>query len=298
MIFVDDLPNDNDSTVVREKATQMISERIKNQIVKMSRELTIKDKWTSLFIDLKKECKVIKANVHEIDQIIKGNSLPLSDKNLDNWSSCTNSSKSGSESSPIETFFIIVTVPIWVPAVVIALPFVLLGESIGKILDSRRYKQNKISYMNTLTKEVIKKFDTHVIYNDLVLKLLEQFLSSLNKICEDIIPNQITADQELLKNISKENRDSQTLLKEYTPIELRCKDIIGHLLYVKIKYFHDKPIRILKEADLIGEGSYAEVHECHAVIGGIEVKCAVKRLTTALQHSDRYLQLSEAENML
>lgn len=294
----DDLPNDKDFTVVREKATQMISERIRNQIIEMSRELTIKDKWTSLFDDLKKECKVIKANVHEIDQIIKGNSLPLSDKNLDNWSSCTNSSKSGSESSLIETFFLIATGPIWVPVVVIALPFVYLGEFIGNLLEIRRYKQNKISYMNTLTKEVIKKFDTDAIYNDLGLKLLEQFMSSLNKICEDIIPNLITADQKLLENISKENRDSQTLLKEYTPIELHCKDIIGHLLYVKIKYFHDKPIRILKEEDFIGKGSYAEVHKCHADIGGRMVECAVKRLTTDLQHSDRYLQLSEAENML
>lgn len=264
----------------------------------MSRELNIKDMWTSLFDELKQECKVINANVHEIDQIIKGNSLPLSDKNPDNWSSCTDSSKSGSKSSPIETFFILVTIPIWAPVVVIALPFVLLGESIGKILDIRRYNKNKILYMNTLTKEVIKKFDTDLIYNDLGLKLLEKFRSSLNGICEDIIPNQIKANQELLKNISKENRDSQTLLKEYTPIELHCKDTVGNLMYVKIKYFHDKPIRILKEKGLIGKGSYAEVHKCKADIGGRMFKCAVKRLTTALQHSDRYLQLSEAENML
>lgn len=283
---------------MREKATKIITERIKKQIFEICLELNIQDKWTLLFNELKQECNVINANIHEIDQLIKGNPLPLTDKNLDNWSSGTSSSKSGSGSSPIETFFIIVTSPIWIPAAVLALPFILLGETIGKKIDIMRYKMNKISYMNTLAENIIKKYDTNVIYNGLCLKLLQKFMSSLKEICEDIIPNQIKADQELLENISKENRDSQTLLKEYTPIELRCKEIIGELLYVKEKYFPDKPIRILKEKGFIGKGSYAEVHACDAEIGGCKLECAVKRLTTALQHSDRYLPFSEAENMM
>lgn len=283
---------------MREKATKIITERIKKQIFEICLELNIQGKWALLFDELKQECNVIKANIHEIDQIIKGNPLPLTDKNLDNWSSGSSSSNSGSGSSPIETFFIIVASPIWIPAAVLALPFILLGETIGNKIDIARYKKNKIPYMNTLAEDIIKKFDTRVIYTGICFKSLQKFMSSLKEICEDIIPNQIKADQELLENISKENRDSQTLVKEYTPIELHCKKTIAELLYVKVKYFPDTPIRILKEKGSIGKGSYAEVHACVAEIGGCKLKCAVKRLTTALQQSDRYLPLSEAENMM
>lgn len=279
---------------MRDKATEMISGRIKNQIFEKCQELEIKNQWASLFDMLKQESNIIKDNFHKIDLIIRGNShsLPLTDRNQENWQSCTSSPKSGI--SPAEIFFIVLTAPIWIPAGIIAIPLIFLGKKIDII----RYKMNKISFMNKFAKEIIEKYDTDEIYNGLCLMLLQKFMQSLNEICDNIIPKQIKAYQELLENIVKENRDTQTILQEYRPIERHCADTIGKLLYVKIKYCPKKPIRILKEGDFIGKGSYAEVYKCDVDTGECKLECAVKRLTTALQHPDRYLQLSEAENMM
>lgn len=282
---------------VEMKARRMISKRIDDQFFEMSRKLKINEKWASVFDKLKQECEVIHANFHEIDLIIQGNSPSLGDNVLPIRTTYMYSNLSKSVSSP-NTDLLLWTSPLWVPPALLVLPFAILANYIKEKLDIRRYEKDKRLFMNTLAETMIKRYDKNAIYNGLCLTLHKQFMSNLNKICENIIPNKIKADQELLKNISKENRDSQTLIKEYTPIKVRCMEHIGNLLYVKMKYFPDKQIRILKEGGFIGRGSYAIVHQCYVDIGGCKLQCAVKRLSTALQHSDRYHQLSEAENMM
>lgn len=274
-------------------ATKMVSKRITDQIFEIIRKLEIKDKWASVYDKLKLECDVIHANFHEIHKIFKGKSLSWRGREIAIRTSYPKLSKY----YPISNV-VLWTSPLWIPPALLLLPFAALVNFLKPKWDIRRYKNDKMSYMNKLAKNSIKKYDLNAIHTGLCLSLLQPFMSFLQEICEDIIPNKIKADQELLKNISKENRDSQTLIKECTPIELRCMEHIENLLYVKMKYPSDKPIRILKEGGFIGKGSYAEVYQCDANIGGCKLECAVKRLTTALQHSDGYLQLSEAENMM
>lgn len=275
-------------------ARMIISKRIKDQFLEMIRKLKINAKWASVFEKLKLEYEFIQANFHKIDQIIQGNSPTVRDN-------VQNIRPTYKYFNPLAypTFDILLwTSPLWIPPTLLAIPFIFVGEYIQEKLEIRRYEKDKVLFMNTMAKEMIEKYDRNAIYNGLCSSLHQEFMSVLNEICKKTIPNKIKADQELLKNIIKENRDSQMLIKEYTPIKVRCMEHIGNLLYVKMKYFPVKPIRILKEGGFIGRGSYAEVHQCYADIGGCKLKCAVKRLSTALQQSDRYHQLSEAENMM
>lgn len=54
-------------------------------------------------------------------------------------------------------------------------------------------------------------------------------------------------------------------------IEIKCKEIIGNLFYVKIKYFFDNLFCILKEIDLFGWGLFVNVFFCDVDIGGVKL---------------------------
>lgn len=93
----------------------------------------------------------------------------------------------------------------------------------------------------------------------------------------------------------KEKRDYETLKLEYSPIEQKCKEIVGNLLYVKIKFLSDWQPRIFKST--LGPGGFGHVFHCNVDIGGNEALCAARRLASPIQ-SDPYLQLSLAEKIM
>lgn len=165
-----------------------------------------------------------------------------------------------------------------------------------KIIESEKiklYRKNKQSHILEMAEEQIKTYSPNVVFQFLCSGYLRGLKTSLEKVCEDIIPKQIKADQELIERLLKETRDSETLKQEYAPIEKKCKNIIGHLLYANIKYFSACPPSVLEEIRILGRGSFASVHLCVVDNCGARLQCAVKKMLSPIE-SDSYLQLSEA----
>lgn len=292
--------------MIQYKAKQLIAYKINSQIVQWCQDHRIEDTSSKLFDRFIEECKLIKDNVCEIDQIIQGIKPPIADGNLPQaaeTSSDFDSSRSFSIFPLQERIALIAFAPLWLPLVigasVLALP-VAVGMFIKDAIEERRkiteYRKNKMMHICQWAEKEIKCYNKDLVLNGLRVTYLRDFMASLEQVCENVIPKQIKADQELIENIVKEDRDSQTLKQEYTPIETKCKEIIGNLLYAKIKYLSDCPPRVLKEIDLLGRGSFANVLLCDVEIGGAKLQCAVKRMTSSIRW-DPYLQLSEAANM-
>lgn len=196
----------------------------------------------------------------------------------------------------------VVTAPFWLP-LVIGMTVVAIPVAVGSVIKdtivekrkNKQYRENKMKLMLKLAEEEINKFNTDKLYNAVNVSYLQEFRSSLEEVCKQIIPKQIKADKELLENIMKEKRDYETLKLEYSPIEQKCKEIVGNLLYVKIKFLSHCQPRISKSTH--GPGGFGHVYNCNVDIGGNEVQCAVRRLTLSVQ-SDPYLQLSLAEKIM
>lgn len=160
---------------------------------------------------------------------------------------------------------------------------------------NQEYFQNKTAYMLQFSVKQIKLYSVEVIFKFLCETYLPGFKFSLD-CCMSAIPEEIKAQHKLIENIVNEQRDCETLIQEYTPIEKECKEIMKTLLYFKLKYLSGCPPLILKEKDELGHGSYATVHLCEVDIGGETLNCAVKRQRLHVS-SDAYIQLSEADTM-
>lgn len=275
----------------------MIVDQISNQITIWCLDHHIEDTFYNLFDFFMKECKLIKRNFSEIYRIVQDDGTlqqkveTVSDLDF---------SVSILDYSIEEKLFLAATAPLWIPiiigATVVAIP-IAIGSAIKKaIVESRKiieYRENKMKYMLKLAEEKIEIFNADMLYKAVSSANLPKLKSSLEEVCRQIIPKQIMADKELIENLMKENRDYQTLKLEYSPIEQKCKEIVGNLLYVKIKYLSDCKPRISKS--ILGRGVH--VHFCDVDISGNKVQCAVRRLASPIQ-SDPYLQLSLVEKMM
>ena len=303
--FLDELPDGHDLDIIQYQAKQLIGDKISNEIVTWCQDNHIEDTSTRLFDLFIEECKLIKSNYREIDQIIQGIKPPIADGNVPQGaenSSDFELSKSTSIFPLQERIALFAFAPLWLPLVIgasiLALP-VALGLLVKDTLEEKKkinqFRQNKMAYMLKLAEVEMKNYSTDLVFNGLRQTYMRDFMASLEQVCENIIPKQIKADQELIENIVKEDRDSQTLKQEYTPIEKRCKEIIGNLLYAKLAYLSDQPC-IKRQKEQLGRGSYSTVILCDVQIGDREVECAVKKMTSPLRH-EIYLQLTEAANM-
>lgn len=159
----------------------------------------------------------------------------------------------------------------------------------------KEYLNNKTAYMLDLAKERIEMYSVDVIFKCLCDTFLTCFESGLDD-CMSVIPAEIEANYKLMENIMNDQRDCETLMQEYMPIEKECKNVRQSLLYFKIKFLSGFRPQILNEKAELGQGSYATVHLCEVDIGGKKLECAVKRQRMFLT-SDRYIKLSEADTM-
>lgn len=305
MLLTDELPECDDFEVIQFKAIRMIDDQINNQITIWCLDHHIEDIFYQFFDLFMKECKLIKSNFSAINQIIQGVKLPNDDvtyQQKTETASDFDSSTSTLGFSTEEKIIIVATAPLWIPliigATVVAIPVALGSVIKNAIVEKRKikqYRKNKMKHMLTLAEERINLFNTDIVYNAVSVAYLQRFMSSLEEVCKQIIPKQIKADKELIENILKEDRDYQTLKLEYSPIEQKCKEIVGNLLYLKIKYLSDCQPLISKS--ILARGGFGQVHYYDVDIGGNKVHCAVRRLASPIQ-SDPYLQLSFADRMM
>lgn len=301
--MTDELPDCNDFDVIQFKARQMIVDQVVIQIRQWCLDHHVEDTFYQIFDLFIKECKLIKSNFSEINRIIQGVQSPNDDGTFQQRTETASDVISTDDESSLftteEKLLIVATAPLWLPiligATIVTIPIALgsiIKDAIMDKMKIKQYRKNKMKHMLTLAEQKINVFNANMLYDSISLAYLHKFMSSLEEVCKKIIPKQIKADEEFLKNIMKENRDYQTLKLEYSPIEQKCKEIVGNLLYVKIKYLSDFQPRILKTTQRRG----VHVHYCSVDIGGKNVQCVVRRIATSIQ-SDPYLQLSVAEKI-
>ncbi|XP_061179749.1 uncharacterized protein LOC133188377 [Saccostrea echinata] len=303
----DDLPDDSDLDLIKYKSKQIIQDKINNEIVQWCQENDIEGTSSHLFDLFIKECKMIKGNYTEIDQIIQGIKPPIADGNVPQaveTSSDFDVSKTRSIFPLQERIALVAFAPLWLPLVigasVLALP-VAIGMLIKDVVEERQkikhYRENKVSHILKWAEEELKCYSTELVFSGLQQTYLREFMSSIKLVCENIIPKQIEADEELIENIVKENRDSQTIRQEYTPIEQKCKEIVGELLCFKLQHLSECQPRILKELEQVGRGAYSTVVSCEVEIRQKQERCAVKKMTSPLNSENIYLHLTEAANL-
>lgn len=286
MFSLEELPDGNDFGIIEHKAKQLITDKIQAEIVLWYQKHRIK-----LFDFFREEFKFTKDKYKEIEKSIQGIKPPIADRLYLSRETQTSSDYDVCEPSP--TFFVklkmLISNFLWM-----ANPITLTGYLFdkGKI---RQFRENKKSHMLMLAKEEIKNYSSKAIYEDLKQTFLEEFRSNLEQVCDNIITEQTKADQELIENIVKEDRDYQALKEEYIPIEQSCKQIIGHLLHAKLTLLSNQPC-IKKEGIQLGRGSCSTVHLCDVQLGDRDIQCAVKKITSPLRHEE-YEQLAEAVNL-
>lgn len=305
--MTDELPDSNDFEVIQFKAKQMIVDQINNQIAIWCLQHDIKYTSYQLFDQLFQECKHIKSNISDINQIIQGINPPVADETFYQQTETASDFDSSSARyifSLEEKIIIIAISPLWIPLMIgasaVAIPVAIgsvIKDAIAEKRKIRQYREKKMELMLKLAGEELKKYNADLVYNALCVTYLRQFMSGLEKFCEQTIPKQIKADKQIIKRIMKEDRDYQTLKLEYAPLEQNIKEIFGKLLYVKIKYMSDCQPRIMKEHTTIGRGLFGNVQYCDVDIGGNKIQCAVRRLATSIR-SDPYLQLSLADMIM
>lgn len=282
----------------------MIQDKINIEIVQWCYEQNIERKSNQLFKKFIGDCKIIRRTFSEIDQIFQGNNAPIKNKNIlqrEETSSdfdCPRLLRSDVYDqyqsfvfSPYRIFFYIIKALRAIPDVVMK-----VAEVMKESEKIKQYRKNKQSYILEMAEEQIKTYSTNVVFQFLCSGYLQGLKASFEKVCEDIIPKQIQADQKLIERLLKETRDSETLRQEYAPIEKKCKNIIGHLLYADIKYFSACPPPVLEEKRILGQGSIASVHLYVVDNCGTRSECAVKKMLSPIE-PDSYLQLSEASNL-
>ncbi|XP_056006855.1 uncharacterized protein LOC130050671 [Ostrea edulis] len=281
---IDELP---DGKNLRNEAKQMILDKINYEVDHWCWENDIAETSTQLFDLFMQECKLIKGSYTEIDVIIQGNrNVPRPP-----------------EASPI-TFFerVKYLANDWSLRFSSRYPSkIFIPPALMKVLysdtnEEKKYRKNKKTYMLKWAEDELIAYNTDLVFSGLQQTYLRNFMFSITQVCDEIIPKQIEADEQLIENIVKENRDSGTVRQQYLPIEKRCKEIIGELLYAKMTHLSDCQPRILKEYEEIGSGSYSTVLSCDAEFGNRTIKCAVKKMMSNL-HKDMYLQLTEVENL-
>lgn len=278
----------------------MIHEKIHLEIVNWCYEQNIERKSNQLFEKFIDNCKIIRRTFSEIDQIFKGNNAPIKDKNIRQGEETSSDFDCrrrgfGVYDSYRSFTFISIRIALYILETLRAIPDVVrkVAEKIKESEKIKLYRKNKQSYILKMAEEEIKTYSPNVVFQFLCSVYLRSLKTSFETVCEDIIPKQIKADQELIERLLTETRDSETLKQEYAPIEKKCKNIIGHLLYANIKYFSDCPPSVLKEKDILGGGSFAIVHLCDVENCGTMSECAVKQMLSPIE-LDSYLQLSEA----
>ena len=170
-----------------------------------------------------------------------------------------------------------------------------LKDAVLEKMTINRFRKDKMTHMLRWAEREIENCSNKELYKFFQEAYLQKFMTILEHVCDNMIPNKIESDRELIKNIVKETRDFEALKQEYMPIERNCKQIIGEILYAKLNYLTNQPC-IKGVHGQLGRGSYSTVSLCDVQICDREMQCAVKKMTLPLSR-EMYMQLTEVANM-
>ncbi|XP_060073560.1 uncharacterized protein LOC132553343 [Ylistrum balloti] len=206
-----------------------------------------------------------------------------------------------------EKLALVLTAPLWVPLMVLALSIAAPAMGVIAMKDAfkerqmyKDYLKSKGVFMNKWADEVLAKFTLETISSKLVTTYLENFYTCLEQLCDVVIPRQIQSDRELIDNIEGEARRSSAIRRQYQPLERRCQNITGKLLLTQMEYFYEGNVvnRNITKGDFLGKGSFATVYKADVLIGDEKKQAAVKCMTCPLEYSDSYSQLTEVTTLI
>ncbi|KAK3108483.1 hypothetical protein FSP39_008913 [Pinctada imbricata] len=305
---VAEIPEGSDLEVIKYRAKKLIVDSINMQIVEWCRREDIAMVTNDLFDLFKKECKLLEGNCQDLDRVIEGVMSPLQGYLEGEETSSDSDLRFSNKVFPIqEKLALVLSAPLWLPLVisagVIALP-VAVGLIVKEALEEKKklthFKENKMSQMMRWAEEVLENFTQDFIFQVLKTDYLKSFCEQLEDVCENIIPKQIKADEQLMSNIIEDMRDSETIKKQYQPLEKQCRQVIGELLILKMEYFdgYSIPKEKIQVGNVLGRGNYSEVRTVDFVNNdGEMVSGAIKTMRTSLNRGDSYDQMTEVKHL-
>jgi len=304
---IPELPNGADIEVIEYKAKDMIIKRINEETREWCNKNDVNNITQELSDLFKRECKLIDAQCDEINKTLLDIRMPL-DEHLHDFSE-PNPTSHDPLFTKHEKIVLAVTSPLWLPLVIgaglIALPFgVVVGvkDLVQQTKKMNDYNSNKLKYMMDWSDMVLDKYSQNTIYKLMEDTYLNDFNMKVKFVCENVIPNQIAADEKFINNIKDEMRSSCEIREQYQPLEKSCKCMLGKLLLIYMDYFSGYKLshNEIREGDRrqeIGKGNFSDVHAAEILINGEWIKAAVKTLRKPLDNIQSYIQLTEVQNL-
>nr|XP_022303100.1 uncharacterized protein LOC111110782 [Crassostrea virginica]XP_022303101.1 uncharacterized protein LOC111110782 [Crassostrea virginica]XP_022303102.1 uncharacterized protein LOC111110782 [Crassostrea virginica] len=257
--------------------------KIGTEIEQWCQKHHIEERFSQRYDRFMEKCRLVDDIYRDISQVLQGFKHPTAERNLPEERDCHTNVFS------LHNIFVIY-------AVIALSPIYLLRVVFTGIHESRNHQRKLImECILKFAEDIIDNFSREKLYEYLQKTYLQRFMTIIEHVCDNIIPKKIESDLELIKNIVKETRDSETLKHEYMPIERECKQIIGILLYAKLTYLSNKT-SIKRVKGEIGRGSYSTVILCDVQICDRDMQCAVKKMASPLSR-EMYEQLTEVANM-
>lgn len=292
----DELPVGNYLYEIDEKAELLIVEKINSEIARWCERHTVRSATTFLL----RECmRQFGDKFDDIDQIMQGRRPPIAKISFSRTTRLLSDFDETFNFGEYKKRLHFRLGPFQIARCIsrmISAFFRHLKKSVEERKRAKKeYLNNKTAYMLDLAQERIEMYSVDIIFKCLCDTFLTCFESSLDY-CISVIPAEIKANYKLMENIMNEQRDCETLMKEYMPIEKECKNVRQSLLIFKIKFLAGFRPQILNKKSELGRGSYATVYLCEVDIGGKKLECAVKRQSITSK-SDQYIKLSEADTM-
>lgn len=294
---IDELPDESDFEIIQYKAIKLIRYKIQTEIEQWCQEYHIEEMFSERYDFFLKKCRLIEVTYRDIYQVIQGNKPPTAERNLPEDSDFNSNQSESLFSLPekIVLFVLNFFSPWWFPIMSPLVVGSVFMNSVVEKMNIYRFREDKMTHMLRWAEKEIENFSSKELYKFLQEAYLQKFMTIMEHVYDNIIPNKIESDRELIKNIVKETRDSETLKQEYVPIERNCKQIIGEILYAKLTYLTNQPC-IKEVKNELGRGNFSTVSSCVVQICDREMQCAVKKMTSPLSR-EMYVQLTEVANM-
>ncbi|CAC5382694.1 unnamed protein product [Mytilus coruscus] len=300
---IPDLPTDSDFQIIEYKAKKMILDRINSE----TREWCTKENVNNLTQELchlfKAECKLIDEQCEEINRILLDINTPL-EEGVSDKDEGIELMNDGTLFTTQNKIILAITAPLWFPLALavglIAIPIMTIKNTIEQTKKINDYKSNKLKYMMDWSMNVLRTFNKQAIFRLMEETYLKDFNIKVSFVCENVFPLQIKADEQFVSHIKNDIRSSLEIRKQYQPLELSCKSIMGKLLLVTMDYFSGYKLSkksIRDSTEEIGDRQFSHMHAAEVLIKGQWVRAAVKTSRKPLEKAESYIQLTEVQNL-
>lgn len=301
-----ELPShEQDFDIIEHQANTIIQERIKLKISEWCTCANIQEETEKLMNEMKEKFQLLDDDCQEIEQFIfqPNSNVVYSPGNQ------SNERRGVPLFNRREKVALAITLPLWVPlmavALLLAIPFAA-GIHVRDALDEKHktlaYKKDKQKLMQELTTKALLTFTLSYSKKTLTDMFLSGYKESLERLFTEGIQHLIGKNEELVKNIQLDMRDTCKIRKQFNPMKRQVEDIIGLSLYVKLKHFElaneiRKQPSNITFGDKLGEGAQAVVYKGSMREGEKDIDVAIKKSRLSLGKHSYYDILSEVENL-